>query len=294
MRSGFRLSASVAALTLCVGSVATLPVSAADRSDRLSNPVPAHISELKLDEPQTAQGIVRDLGRPTGPQQVIVRLRDVSVARHPARTPAARISHKEKLKNDQAKFISRVKKANKGTKVLASSQMVLNAVFLEVDADAIDELAQDKDVFSIHRVRDYEMDLSETVPYIGASAVQGAGFDGAGVRVAVLDSGIDYYHAALGGSGNPADYAADNPNIIEPGTFPTAKVVGGFDFVGSVWPGGPLLPDPDPLDDGSQAGHGSHVGHIIGGVGSVAPGVDLYAVKVCSSVSSSCSGVAFP
>ena len=292
MKRGFKLSASVATLTLCIGSVATLPVSAADRSDRLSNPVPAHISELKLDKPQTAQGIVRDLGRPTGPQQVIVRLRDVSVARHPARTPAGRIAHKEKLKNDQAKFISRVTKANKGTKVLATSQMVLNAVFLEVDADAIDELAQDKDVFSIHRVRDYEMDLSETVPYIGASAVQVAGFDGAGVRVAVLDSGIDYYHAAFGGSGNPADYAADDPNIIEPGTFPTAKVVDGFDFVGSVWPFGPLLPDPDPLDDGSQAGHGSHVGHIIGGIGGVAPGADLYAVKVCSSVSSSCSGIA--
>jgi minor extracellular serine protease Vpr len=42
------------------------------------------------------------------------------------------------------------------------------------------------------------------------------------------------------------------------------------------------MPDPDPLDDGSAAGHGTHVGHIIGGMGGVAPGVDLYAVKICS------------
>jgi len=56
---------------------------------------------------------------------------------------------------------------------------------------------------------------------------------------------------------------------------------------------GPISqPDPDPLDDGPAAGHGTHVAHIIGGDGSVAPGVDLYAVKVCSSVSTSCSGVA--
>ena len=34
--------------------------------------------------------------------------------------------------------------------------------------------------------------LSETVPYIGAAAAQAAGNDGAGVRVAVFDSGIDY------------------------------------------------------------------------------------------------------
>lgn len=51
-------------------------------------------------------------------------------------------------------------------------------------------------------------------------------------------------------------------------------------------------PDPDPLDDGPQAGHGTHVADIIGGVGGVAPGVDLYSVKVCSSVSNSCSGIA--
>ena len=51
-------------------------------------------------------------------------------------------------------------------------------------------------------------------------------------------------------------------------------------------------PDPDPLDAGTGGGHGTHVAHIIGGVGGVAPGVSLYAVKVCSSVSTSCSGIA--
>ncbi len=142
MKMGFKLSASVAALTLCVGSVATLPVSAADRSDRLSRPVPAQINELKLDAPQTAHGFVSsELGSASGPQEVIVRLRDVSVAKHWDRTPAGRIAHKEKLKNDQAKFISRARKVDKGAKVLGSFQMVLNAVCLEVDADAIDELA---------------------------------------------------------------------------------------------------------------------------------------------------------
>jgi minor extracellular serine protease Vpr len=52
----------------------------------------------------------------------------------------------------------------------------------------------------------------------------------------VLDSGIDYTHYALGGSGDPADFANNDPTIIERGTFPTKKVVGGYDFVGSVWP----------------------------------------------------------
>jgi subtilisin family serine protease len=147
-------------------------------------------------------------------------------------------------------------------------------------------------VVRIAPVGNYELDLAETVPYIGSTAVQAKGVNGKGIKVAVLDSGIDYLHAALGGSGNPADFASNDPNVVERGTFPTAKVVAGYDFTGSIWPNGPEAPDPDPLDDGSGGGHGTHVAHIIAGKGGVAPGASLYAVKVCSSVSSACSGVA--
>ena len=99
-----------------------------------------------------------------------------------------------------------------------------------------------------------------------------------GVRVAVLDSGIDYTHGALGGSGDPADYAANDPDLIEPATFPTAKV----ESAGSTSSAPPGRETgrtargscPDPLDDGPEAGHGTHVGDIIGGSVGVAPAVD--------------------
>ncbi len=75
--------------------------------------------------------------------------------------------------------------------------------------------------------------------------------------------------------------------------------MGGYDFVGEVWPSdGALAPDPDPLDKGSGAGHGTHVADIIAGKSTdgshkgVAPGASLYAVGVCSKVSTSCSGIA--
>ncbi len=121
-------------------------------------------------------------------------------------------------------------------RVLGRVQLVLNAVFIEVDASVLPQLAQDPRVVRIAPVANYEMTLFETVPYIGASAVQAQGFTGKGIKVAVLDSGIDYTHAALGGSGNVADFDSNDPTIIEPGTFPTAKVVGGYDFVGETWP----------------------------------------------------------
>jgi minor extracellular serine protease Vpr len=66
-------------------------------------------------------------------------------------------------------------------------------------------------------------------------------------------------------------------------------VVGGFDLIGESWPNGPLAPDPDPIDFN---GHGTHVADIIGGKDGVAPGVELYAIKVCSAIIGACSGVA--
>ena len=259
--------------------------------------VPDSVAELKLDTPVELSDVSgatldRSLVGAEGDSKVIIRLSADSVAEAKGKGKALGKAKKE-VDAQQDAFLSRVYQVDPNARVVGEVQLVLNAVFVEVDAAALPVLAQDPAVVRIAPVANYELDLSETVPYIGATAVQDVGFDGTGVRVAVLDTGIDYYHAALGGSGNPADYAADDPTIIELGTFPTAKVVGGHDFVGSLWPTlGSELPDPDPLDDGPGAGHGTHVGHIIAGVGGVAPGANLYAVKVCSSITTGCSGIA--
>ena len=180
--------------------------------------------------------------------------------------------------------------------VLGSAQKALNAVMLEVDAAAVKQLAADPRVRSVRPVVDYQLDLSGTVPYIGATAVQESGYDGKGVRVAVLDSGIDYTHANLGGPGTIEAYAAahgatggDPLAATRDGLFPTTKVVEGYDFVGAAWPNGALAPDEDPID---TEGHGTHVADIIAGVNGVAPGASLYALKVCSAVDTTCSGVA--
>jgi minor extracellular serine protease Vpr len=258
--------------------------------------VPQNIESLKLDSPLYMDNISLNVLDGTlvgaeGASRVIIRLSadsgSVAYAKGADTVKAVRAA-----KTQQDAFLKTVRAVDPSANVIARVQSVLNAVFVEVDAAVLPVLAQDPRVVRIAPVGNYEVDLSETVPYIGASAVQATGVDGKGIKVAVLDSGIDYTHAALGGSGDVNDFLNNDPTIIEPGTFPTAKVVGGYDFVGSVWPFGPEMPDPDPLDDGPDGGHGTHVAHIIGGFGGVAPAVDLYAVKVCSSVSTSCSGIA--
>lgn len=273
---------------------AQVPLAPVD--DRPDRELPASIADLKLDTPVSATDV--DLTRldaslrgATGDQRVVVRLARPAVAELNL-SDSASAREKATLVKAQRDLMTKVTKLDRDATLLAQTQLALNAIFIEADAAALEELAKDPAVERIAPVGTYELDLSETVPYIGASEVQDSGYDGSGIKVAVLDSGIDYTHAALGGSGKVADFDKNDPTIIERRSFPTTKVVGGYDFVGENWPNTPEEPDPDPLDKGDGAGHGTHVADIIGGEYGVAPGVDLYAVKVCSSVSTSCSGIA--
>ncbi len=153
-----------------------------------------------------------------------------------------------------------------GGKVLATYQAAYNGVKVRISQAAVAELAELPGVVAVRSVRTFQPDNARGVPYIGAPAAwQDLGLTGAGVRIAVIDTGIDYTHAGLGGSGSVAAYDGNDPEVIEPGTFPTAKVVGGYDFAGNDYDATGDLgsttpsPDPDPLDCN---GHGSHVvGH---------------------------------
>ncbi|MBW7884546.1 MAG: S8 family serine peptidase [Caldilineaceae bacterium] len=275
-------------------------------SARPGRAVPSYVEALKLDASLSAENmaVMRKLSpslNGSGQADVVVRLSEPSVAELVAQSAeassaAAQSAQRGAVRQQQAAIIGRLNELDGGASLLGTAQVALNAVMVNANLDALRELAKDPAVISIKPVVNYELDLSETVPYIGATAVQDLGFDGTGVKVAVLDSGVDYTHVALGGPGTLAAYEAaygtspsDPANTTRDGLFPTDKVKEGYDFVGEVWPNGPLAPDEDPID---FDGHGTHVSDIIAGVGGVAPGASLYGVKVCSAVSTSCSGVA--
>jgi minor extracellular serine protease Vpr len=220
-------------------------------------------------------------------------------------SPALRqgsVEHHQRVRDSQTALAGRI--ASLGGRELARVKVAHNAIAVRIDAGQLEQLASLDGVAAVRPVQDYRMTLTETVPYVGGTAVQASGRDGTGVVVGVLDSGIDYTHRNLGGPGTLAAYAAAyGANAASPanktldGLFPTAKIIGGFDFVGETWAttGDPLEPDPDPIDAG---GHGTHVADIIGGRSldgthrGMAPGVKLVAVKVCSAVSTACSGIA--
>jgi subtilisin family serine protease len=292
-----------AILLLSVVLIGSPSAAAQGGGSRLSRAAPTDLEDLSLpDRVTVASKISNQLVSATGRTPVVVRL-----SRAPASLAVDSQAQATAITAEQDAIIDRVSQIDSSARVLGRVKILLNAVMFDIDATKLASLATDVRVVTITPVVNFQLDLSETVPAIGATPpVQESANGGAGVRIAVLDSGIDYTHAEFGGPGTPAAYAAaygtstaDPRNTTRDGLFPTSKVIGGYDFVGEAWPNGPLAPDEDPIDCGTtvvvggcDGGHGTHVADIIAGAKGVAPAASLYAVKVCSAVASSCSGVA--
>ena len=200
-----------------------------------------------------------------------------------------------------------------GGRVLARYHGALNGIKIRINHDQIESLKSLPGVTAVLPVRTYHLDNAESVPFIGAPQVwQGVpGYRGEGVKVAIIDTGIDYTQADFGGPGTVAAYQAalatdtapPDPTLVGPNA---PKVKGGIDLAGDAYdatdPTSVPQPDPNPLDCNS---HGTHTAGTLAGFGitpdgktyagpydtaaysqgflvgpGVAPKADLYSLKV--------------
>ena len=183
-----------------------------------------------------------------------------------------------------------------GAVIVSTYDTAANGFLVHATPDQVARISHAPGAKRVYRAPVWWPDVKDAVPHVGAlELARQAGYRGEGVRVAIIDTGIDYYHDALGGSGRVRDFDRDNPDSDEPGTFPTDKVVGGYDFAGTRYAAGASAPElriPKPdLDPRDQSGHGTHVAGIAAGVEGarwVAPGVapraELIALKVFGGI----------
>jgi minor extracellular serine protease Vpr len=187
---------------------------------------------------------------------VIVELRDSS-------TKAKSIQATKDLQNG---FIQSMQKLGMNITVSRSFQKVFNGVAMSLPGNQISEMAKNPAVKAIYEdgvvtaTPIYSQDVTDGVPFIGSYEMNDAGFKGEGMKVGVIDTGIDYHH----------------PDLKD-------AYVGGYDFVDN---------DNDPYETkpnrwGQETTHGTHVsGTIVGqnvsgnGVRGVAPEADLFVYRV--------------
>jgi hypothetical protein len=213
------------------------------------------------------------------------------------RTPVAQRT----IRGSQEDVVARARSL--GAEIGYRYTRVLNGFSARLTIEAARSLRETRGVALVEPVGIVRRALARSVPLIGAPKTwKQYGVRGKGVTVAVVDTGIDYTHAAFNGPGTRSAYNQNNPDVREQGTFPTGKVRRGHDFVGDeydVLDNDPTndvpKPDPDPLD---RFGHGTHVASTCCGKGvpgghgrGVAPRAKIHAYKVWGDGGSSTADV---
>jgi 2',3'-cyclic-nucleotide 2'-phosphodiesterase (5'-nucleotidase family)/subtilisin family serine protease len=253
----------------------------------------------------------------SGPVSVIIELQDEPAAVTYAAAQDSKLSSAQATAATQ-KQIARIEAAQKqllpalaklDATVIYRVQRVYNGIAVRIDAAKVKDLEALPGVKAVHQIVSKTLDNWHSVPLIGApqlwdSAGLFGGLTGEGIKVGIIDSGVDYGHADFGGLATQAAYAANDTTVITDTyngklLYPTMKVVDGWDFVGDDYDPGSggsadiPQPDPDPAPcytGGESADHGTHVAGTTGGygvnadgstyTGPYAPGIDFSAFIV--------------
>ena len=157
---------------------------------------------------------------------------------------------------------------------------IISAISIELPASKVEKLQKHPLVKAVEpdgelvaldhagATGDLEYENAWGVEHIGTKPAHDAGVKGQGIKVAVIDTGIDYVH----------DDPDDLPYNVDPEFLGNYR--GGYDFFNN---------DADPMDDN---GHGTHVAGILAAekngylVVGVAPEVELYGLKVLGATGS--------
>ena len=183
------------------------------------------------------------------------------------------------LASERAAFVSQAQAAGLNYTVRHTYQSLFHGFSVKIAPSDIGKLSRIPGVQRIYPVG--KVDLNQAQPTdtpdqqdwlarTGADYLQNQlGLSGKGMRVAVIDTGVDYTHPDLGGCFGPG-----------------CRVTMGYDLVGDAYDGtNDPVPDRDPMD---CEGHGTHVSGIIGANGhgqaghvtGVAPQVTLHMYRV--------------
>ena len=186
-------------------------------------------------------------------------------------TRAHIVQQRQRIDAEQGLFLKRLRGRAPGdlnlpTLRTSAVRNVSNATIIDKPPPGLFEKLQEFG-YKVTKSQPVKARLSQSTVQIGATRVwnelvdsQGNPITGRGIRVGIIDTGVDYSHPDLGGCSSQQ---------FTSGTC--AKVAGGYDWVDD---------DNDPMDEHL---HGTHVASIAAGNGivkGVAPDATIFALRV--------------
>ena len=158
--------------------------------------------------------------------------------------------------------------AETGASVLGSVQNVLNAIFIRATPEQAKQIGEMSGVSNVLRARPIRLHLDAASQVVNLPAAQtltgGQNGSGAGIKIGVIDTGIDNTHPAFSDpnvtppAGFPKGYPEDRP-------FTNNKIIAARSYVHLLNPPEPESSAPDDETPRDRVGHGTAVAMIAAG-----------------------------
>lgn len=184
--------------------------------------------------------------------------------------------------------------AEQQIEVTAADPLLTNAVFIRATEETVNQLRRLPSVAFVERLRPLRRHLNSALDLSGVPSawvtVGGAVNAGAGVRIAVIDSGIDISHPAFNDTG--FQYPPGFPKCASECAYVNRKVIVARSYVDMLISSDPAESRPDDLSPRDRVGHGTGVAMIaagrpsdspLGRVQGVAPAAWLGSYKIFGS-----------
>lgn len=203
-------------------------------------------------------------------------------------------SYEQTIESKQTKFLSALKQQQVPYVLKHTFTQLINGISLDVHYKDVDKIRTMPDVIDVQLAQMFYPDLASketqpdmyfSAPLIGAPSSWATGYDGKDVIVAVVDTGINYFHPAFGGTGKETLKLGGSEDLTEKGGY-SERVIGGYNWAD----------DNNDIVDRTDSQHGVHVAGTVGGYDAtsfgtingqpfrgVAPNVKFLAEKVFSN-----------
>jgi uncharacterized protein (TIGR03437 family) len=212
----------------------------------------------------------------TAPKQYTLILKDPPAARQfrNARSLEA-VNYRQQIQASHRQL--RAELETRRIRVIGEVSTLLNAIFVVTTPDRVDELRGLPGVVGVVPARRYRRSLNEAVNLVNAPAawnsLGGIQNAGKGIKIAILDSGIDQTHPAFQDPSlqPPAGFPICAPaNIFKCSDFTNNKVIVARSYVPMIAAGSSPDPSvdsrPDDYTPRDHVGHGTAVASVAGAV----------------------------